>query len=137
MFLMIAVSMMYAWSDHPDQCQIDQKDVQRVDKTFDQPLLKLHSDEAASNARRFPDNEKNGSLDNEDEPEPNGLIDHHAARFDRNLIRLCGDEGNNPPPRPSDDEKNIDVHDPDPMGLMELHRREMEKNKWWGVPDRD
>jgi len=137
MSLLIAVLTMFGWSDHPDKCQIDQQDVQRVDSTFDQRLLKLYTDEAASNARRFPDNEKNGSMDNEDDPEPNGLIDHYSSRFDRTLIRFCSDNEGSNEPRPADNEKNIDVHDADPMGLIELHKKEMEKNKWWGFPDRD
>lgn len=138
MFLQIlmASQSVLAWQDHADQ-ELDHRDVWKVEQSLDQEVLKLYTDESASNARRYPDNESNDVMDNEHEPEPNGLIDHYSSRFDRNLIRFCGDEGNNPPPRPADDEKNIDVHDPDPMGLIEAHRREMEKNKWWGIPDRD
>ena len=56
---LMAVLMIWGWADRCDDCPIDRHDVKRVDRTFDQRLLKQCEDEGAENAPRWPDNEKN------------------------------------------------------------------------------
>jgi hypothetical protein len=70
MILFFAIITMFGWGD--DDCPIDQQDVRRVDETFHPHIFRVYTDEAAANAPREPDNEKN---DETRDPNPQGLID--------------------------------------------------------------
>jgi hypothetical protein len=59
MIVLLAMMMMFHFGDQCDDCPIDHYDVQYVDRSFNQKALELCTQEAAANATRMPDNEKN------------------------------------------------------------------------------